>query len=69
MRLLREAEQAWRKSLLEAGEGAGLSIDKTNGEALSWNTEKIPNKVVDLARKTSRKNAKVTKSFLKNPLK
>ena len=54
MRLLTEAGQARRKSQLEAREGAGLSIGKTNSEAVSWNTAKIPNQVVDLARKTSK---------------
>lgn len=68
MRLLTEAGQARRKSLLEAGEGAGLPIGKTNGEAVSWNTAKIPNHAVDLARKTSKKNAESDKGFLKNPL-
>lgn len=53
---------------MESGEGAGSSTGKTNGEPVSWNINKIPHRVVDLARKTSKNNTEKDKEFLKNPL-
>lgn len=63
-----EALRTLGESLLQAGEEVLLSIGKTNGEAVSWNIEKIPNKVVGLTRKISGKNAESDKWFFKNQL-
>lgn len=41
------------------------SMDKTSGEARAQKIKKIPNEIIDLAKKISRKNAESEKIFFK----